>query len=431
MIFALFITLFILSIISYYINKKDLIAPSFLFSLSFLSATFFALLNDKKWAVNLSTKTYLVIVGGVLEFILVSSIVNFFFSKSYSRHINLKESISLDKNFTWKMVIIEVIQVVFIVFIAKEIKTITGQANIITAINLFNSSTNGFIDLDFTLPTYIKLMQTFLTAFGVFGEYLFANAIVIKKQFNLVLFLETLIGLFAPLLNGSRGGTIFGLITLFVFLYMLKQDNTRLKSNAKYVIGGMILVGIVLILLQWSATLVGREVDSIKPVDYISTYIGAEIKNLDIFINQSTFPIDRGIWGQQTFYTIINFLIKHLHFAIQPYNLDLPFRISNGYGLGNVATTFYPWLYDFGYVGVFWLTLIMAVISEAIYKITRNNNKLAPIPRLFYGGTIVPCIIFSFFSNKFYESMDIIFIALSIIIWSISNHFFSKSETVK
>ena len=102
---------------------------------------------------------------------------------------------------------------------------------------------------------------------------------------------------------------------------------------------------------------------------------------------------------------------------------------ANGYGLGNVATTFYPWIYDFGYQGVFWLTLIMSVTSEFIYQMTKRCHRfLAPLSRLFYGGTIVPCIIFAFFSNKFYESMDIIFITLSIIIWIGSNYMFSKEN---
>ena len=65
----LFFTLVILSVMSYYLNKKDIIAPSFLFSLSFFFASFFALLNDKMWAINLSNETYIVIAGGVEEII--------------------------------------------------------------------------------------------------------------------------------------------------------------------------------------------------------------------------------------------------------------------------------------------------------------------------------------------------------------------------
>lgn len=426
----LFFTLVILSVMSYYLNKKDIIAPSFLFSLSFLFASFFALLNDKKWAINLSNETYIVIAGGVAEFILVGFITKLIFSRSYKKQIISSYSLKVDKSLTVKMMTIEIVQLIFIYFIIKTIKQITGQANIISAIFVFNSSNNGFIDLDVTLPTYIKLMQTFITAFGVFGEYLFARSIVFEKKFNMVLFFETLIGLLAPLLNGSRGGTIFGLVTFFVFLYMIKRDESNnLVNNTKYIMYGMVFVGLVLVLLEWSATIVGRNVDSIKFMDYISTYVGAEIKNLDIFINQKFFPINEEIRGQQTFYTVINFLIKHANLAVDPYNLDLPFRISNGYGLGNVATTFYPWIYDFGYQGVFWLTLIMSVTSEFIYQMTKRCHRfLAPLSRLFYGGTIVPCIIFAFFSNKFYESMDIIFITLSIIIWIGSNYMFSKEN---
>ena len=62
---------------------------------------------------------------------------------------------------------------------------------------------------------------------------------------------------------------------------------------------GIVFVGLVLVLLEWSATIVGRNVDSIKFMDYISTYVGAEIKNLDIFINQKFFPINEEIGGNK------------------------------------------------------------------------------------------------------------------------------------
>ena len=50
----LFLTTLILSIISYYVNNRELVAPSFLFSISFMLASFFAMLNSDNWGKNIS-----------------------------------------------------------------------------------------------------------------------------------------------------------------------------------------------------------------------------------------------------------------------------------------------------------------------------------------------------------------------------------------
>lgn len=433
----LFFTVLILVLVAYFLNDRELVAPSFLFSLSFFLASFFALINDKKWNIQLGWITYQIISFGIIEFILVCYIVKMIFKyflikRKYNNEIIMEtvgETNINNSNFRFKLFIIEFLELIFIFIIAKSIKNVTGQTDIVQAINLYNSSTNGFNDLTFTLPTYVKLMQTFISAFGIFEQYIFVRDIIYNKRFEFLLFLVAMIGVLAPTLNGSRGGTIFGLITFIVFLYIVQEEKNgwNNKNNKKYILIGLLVTVILILLLQWSATLVGRNVDSINFEDYISTYIGAEIKNLDIFVKKGIYPIKGTVFGQQTFYTTIQFFMKHGNLNIPLYHLDLPYTVSNGYGLGNVYTTFYPWLYDFGYKGVVILTLIMAFCSELIYEISKTSYKRkVSIFRLFYGGTIAPCIVFSFFSNKFYESLDIIYITISIIIWIIANYFFKE-----
>lgn len=105
---------------------------------------------------------------------------------------------------------------------------------------------------------------------------------------------------------------------------------------------------------------------------------------------------------------------------IPQYSLDLPFKSINGYSLGNVYTTFYPWLYDFGYSGIFVLTMVMGIISETIYlyaKIQKNNHKHL-ICILIY-GYISSFLFLSFFSNKFYEevfSKNMLYIVISLFL---------------
>ena len=81
MIYLLLITLVILLIISYYINSKDIIAPSFIFTLSFAFSAIWAVAYADIWDLDSFSKTtYFVIVGGVLLFIIVSLIIKIIFS---------------------------------------------------------------------------------------------------------------------------------------------------------------------------------------------------------------------------------------------------------------------------------------------------------------------------------------------------------------
>ncbi|WP_251717093.1 O-antigen polymerase [Lactobacillus agrestimuris] len=429
MIYYLFFTTLILTAVAYFANHKDWISPSFLFSLSFLFASFFLMLNINNWGNSFDLKTYLVICLGILEFIIVCYLIDFLSKKTTQKNLNKFGKIFLlDKGYL-KLLGIEILQLFFILIIVLEIKRVTGQSNISNAINLINKSANGYVIVNYSLPTYIGLMETFNQNVGILGEYLFIRELTLKKHFSWILFLEALIGIFSPMLSGSRGGTIYGLISLAVFTLMIQQrkSNWNSKKNRKYISIIILSVIAVLLLLQWSATLVGRNVASSRMFDYISIYVGAELKNLNGFITTANFPIVGDIFGQQTFYKIILFLIKHVGLRIPIYNLDLPFQFINGYNLGNVYTTFYPWLYDFGYKGVAILIFVMAAVSQWIYKAAkRNSNNFAPFYKLFYGGTIAPCIAFSFFSNKFYEAFDIISIILSIIIWKFLSLLFAK-----
>ena len=157
----LFLTTLLLTIIAYYLNNKELIAPSFLFSISFLFASFFAYLNKNKWGDLLTSGVFWVISLGILEFIIVCFIIRFVFQQKRIQHqdiVSINESF-LNSTGRQKLIAIEIIQLFFIIMIIKEIKKVTGQSSLSVAINLLNYSTNGFITADYSLPTYVTLMQ--------------------------------------------------------------------------------------------------------------------------------------------------------------------------------------------------------------------------------------------------------------------------------
>ena len=179
--------------------------------------------------------------------------------------------------------------------------------------------------------------------------------------------------------------------------------------------------------------MVGRNVSQYSSFDYVSIYIGAELKNLSVFIQNSVFPVDTSVWGSHTFYALIPVISSWFGLDIPRYLVYLPFQYVNGYNLGNVYTTFYPWLYDFGYIGVIVMTFFVALISQYIYTRGKegigDNRSIYPLLYGYFGAFI----FLSFFADNLIQkiSLNLIYI---IIIWIILNHFLfkkSKDKVVK
>ncbi|WP_353057365.1 oligosaccharide repeat unit polymerase [Lactiplantibacillus pentosus] len=88
--------------------------------------------------------------------------------------------------------------------------------------------------------------------------------------------------------------------------------------------------------------------------------------------------------------------------------------------LGNVYTTFYAFLYDFGYKGVVVLVMLMSLVSQFIFGKVRQFSRQGDISiyALIY-GRIAVCLILSFFSDKFYEGIFAITFIKTVIWWII------------
>lgn len=419
MIFLCFILL-VLLIVAYFINNKELIAPGVIFAGSFFIASIFALLNVKKWSLNLDYRTFLVIALGVLEFILVSGVIGLLQPRNYK--ISDVDDIIEDKKiiqnkkslFIYILIFIELFNIWMMI---KYIRSASGISDLSMAMNYLREE--SFLEGSSVekMPWLTAFGSNFNMSVGLFFEYILSKSFFNKKIFSWPILIVTLLGVLTPFLNSSRGVSIFLIISFLIDIYFssLKYKRNDEHSDWKYVMVVLIIGVMVLSLLQWSASMLGRDVENFTPFDYVSNYIGAQIKNLDIFIQTIDFPVKEDVFGKQTFYSILPTFSKLFGLNIAPYKLDLPFQVINGNSLGNVYTTFYPWLYDFGYTGVVILTGLMAVISQLIFNIARTKKNInLSLSQIIY-SYIGSFIALSFFSNKFFESVNTNFIYTVLI----------------
>ena len=424
----LVITLLGLSITSYYLNNRNLVSPAFLLSTTFFICSLVALINQNKWQLILNRKTYLVICGAILEFIIVTYLVNKLLSVVKFQYKNSKKSkLNAPYISTRKSYILFAIQLLLIIYVIRNLKEVTKINNIFQAASALNqSSLPNYIGQPIALSKIANIFLAFILASGLYTGYVFFLYIIVKKNFRFDLFINMFISILAPFVTGSRGNSIYMIISWVIYCYLILWKNNKLnfKMQFKFVMRITLVLIILLLLLPLTAVLFGRRMDNWD--EYLSIYIGAQIKNLNEFILNNNFPLKTSIFGHQTYFTIIPLVSKLIGLNIPSYKLDLPYQAIGSLSLGNVYTTFYPWLYDFGYKGVFLLTLIMAIVVEFIYHLALHSKLQFGLSILLYGylGSFVALL---FFSNKFYEGLNSTLI-LIIMSWILLIYIFKQKK---
>ena len=241
----LVLTLVLLLCMSYKLVNRDLIAPSFIFTSSFLFSTLWALLYTKEWNLNLHINTYFVIAGGVFEFIIVSyliqSIMKFIRA---NRNIYTKQEVQeIQVNSLVKAIFLIVsIGIVFYSYYAI-VRAVHGSMNdISSALFVYRVKTMNVSD-DIALPRIVAYGRMMLNAGGYWFLYiLIQNYIAIKKIdfFSLFIVVMQVLSSFA---TGGRNGAINIILGgVLVFLFLLSRMQILLERYAYSEISGTFIL---------------------------------------------------------------------------------------------------------------------------------------------------------------------------------------------
>jgi oligosaccharide repeat unit polymerase len=139
-------------------------------------------------------------------------------------------------------------------------------------------------------------------------------------------------------------------------------------------------------------------------MDYIAVYLGAPLMNLNQAMSNGLPPSN--YFGQ--------FSLKYLYMSlaqggILPADASVgafPYIGYAGYFMGNVYTTYYAFLADFGYGGCLIAVVLMAVIMQLVFENAVQNGltkhiPIAAIAYLYLGFNL----FMSFFSSNFYQNL--------------------------
>ena len=419
MIWLLLVLLTLMLFLSFHLNQKDILSPAFIFTASFVFSVFWACLYAKEWELGLHMNTFLLLFFGILEF----NVLCVLFHKLY---IRCHSSFGIHQNdYFAKLYIPSWLKLAYLAVVAA---VCAGTVFVLTRwaglpLSKFIEAGRQYDNMkfdevsSFKFPSWLSTGRVLVEAGCYWFGYDFFNRLICSRKFDWISFSIVLLSIACNLLTGQRSGAFNLLLAnaFFCFFIIQKKKNSKKFLSMRGLIVLVLIVFAALGSFRTVGVLMQRNISK-NTMDYLAMYLGAEIKNLDIFL-QGERPVSE-IWGMQTFQPLILSLAPKFGYNIPSYNIDLPYQKVNGFGLGNVYTIFYPFIYDFGYGGAFILVAFMAFLSQFSYEIAgHSRNRSAALLFAMIYGSMFSSLIFAFFSNKFFGNCFTIGFAKKIIFW--------------
>lgn len=426
-----------LLIVCLLLSKNLILTPQFGFTTCFCVSTFYACFYVKKWNFDMHILTFMTILGGIFLFIVVSFAMQYILShikiKNFRKeHSKIEEDkVGILKGVDrWKLSIFICLQVIVLIWTYRSVLMLgkSGGAgnNLSEAINYYRY-TSVFSDKNVGLPKILSYLREFCVSLEYIWSYLLIHSFVYKySKGRILLGINIGLGICIDLILGARTGLFVLIVVGFVETYFIYKNKVgwgkkvRFSSIVKVIVLGVCIISSFQVL----GNLLGRN-STRNFSEYIAIYLSAELKNLDIFIRNGKFGTDFS--KGQTLIYVINYLSGRLGIASWSHDLDLPFQYINGSPLGNVYTTFYAFLYDDGFFGLIFFVIIMAIICQFSLRKAKTLAK----PRDINIGIVIYSyiyftIVFSFFSNKFYEMVFNTAFLRMLLYWYLVKWFIMK-----
>lgn len=426
MFIILFLFLITCGVIVWIKFKKEIINPSVLFVSPFVLMAVIALCKYNEW--ELSTFSYItlfVIVVGILAFILGVLFGDRIKVYNYSNDIKEKDGISREKLLI--TLFVECVGSIFFLFsmIRWGSARGLGLSEAIFSSMFAGKFSTGEESID--LPFIINSMLICGRACSLlYMPSLAKNIICRRKNHNFLLAMNILIPIITSLLTGSRGNMVTYFLCfaiMILFEYQIKRKKS--KRTPWPLILLIALVSVVLVILFFVGQgLIGRqEYQSGELWNYISVYMGAQIKNLDHYITEYSYHTN--YFGYSTLSGIYDGLSRYLGLYFYDGTPDLPFIFINGQSLGNVYTCFYDYYVDGGFLLILVFSLLSGFVSQVVFKKAKTSNKSKiSIWKSVY-GYLGANLLLSFFANRFYSNVFSVSFA-RMLVWMIVINWFLK-----
>ena len=390
--------------------KYKIYHPTILVLVPFILSILCGLLNYANWGYKLHWITVFVVGGGLLTFVVVSQLATFIVKKCCKKRGQYMQrrgtSLRLfDDGPAYRIICLagiafSMVTAVLLFLKVREIVFNNGiEATGITVLSEYDRLSK-FSGVDVSSRGMIGQLATAANALSYIWGYLFLKSIMSNHRkmawgygFNL------LCSACIPLLTGARAGLICLVISLTAMsLILFDQEKKVISKKAKMTICFFCVFGLIGLLICFKPIVqaMGRNTGDVDSFEYVSTYLGGSIMNLDMYLSDTEAnPIEARPekWGEQTFAVLYeSFAHWSGNDAVKKWNEWQPFQEANGHDLGNVYTVFYTFIFDWGIAGSFIAIGVVSFVSTVLYcSATSDGASMGSFISL-------PIVVYSFVS---------------------------------
>ena len=401
-IYTLLVCLTFLFFLSYVFCGKDFFSPSTMLSLTFMFSTMCAIYKYPVWRYDFSGWTTFIITSSLAITLVINYLVVMFDPKYL-----IKKRLAYSENITPITIPMTIVAIIIILITAlalvKHIVRVGGIGGTIQSIMASYRSNGSYsTDLDNQMPQWIKILQYFTNAFSylfAFDLIFFWNELKAGRRIGdiLIIALCVIIGL----LSGGRFGMASLLITIFLMnhLIAIKKRGYYKQYKLSSIIKITLAVLLAFFIFYIVRTLVGRDDDQ-GLFDYIGHYFGGGVPLLDIYLKKDR--VKPLVWGQETFYSLINNFSRLGLVNVSYYFRHHEFVYRYGNSLGNVYTAFRDYYHDFGLVGMYILHILFSWIYCVQYQ---RMKKYGNILKIIVFSTTYYAVVFYPFNNALFATI--------------------------
>lgn len=400
----------------YYQLGREWYAPYSLFYIPFLACYIIAALNSKNWSFELGNMTALILLLGEISFLFgcfFASKIGIVKRRKYKKkHLFILKSKDCNINNSRLLFIVSLETILFLLYlIMMYIWGIRHGSSIIESINriMLNSKFDGDGD-PLGLPTVLQIFLQLNYIGGYFFAYLIARKVLLKEKTNgILLAIGYIVAILTNFLGGSRGPILEMLSAILLSFGIVYFYKTGRKSfSFLQIMKVLLLLIIVGVGFFEILPLMGRSQTAANQSDVFTQYIGSQVYNLNYYVEN--------INKHSTFFCAST--LSSLYRDIETFfKVDIGYKdglvsnffvfTNNGHNMGNVFSTYLSFYQDAGLFGVFLFSLIVGWFSEKYFMNTKINREMVHSfdYRLVIYIYIGAQIIFSFFSNRFFQNV--------------------------
>ena len=409
------ITLFFLML--NYIITKDYMHPSVVFCFMFFVCAMQCLFFSKTFQITLHSESIFVLTIGFSLFTLITM-----FCKKNKKEIGTVklQNIEVSNKLILILIILQILTIISFICYLNDIANAYNNYGVINApftkkIQLYDwlikFNVDAFRNLNVSKPYIYRFGFPLVSTFGYIVLYVIVNNFVVSKKVSILQIIVILLMSISIILTGSRT-PLFRIITFALILYYILACRNGIfkQGNLKILLKLIVVIAITVFFMLFVMKLMGRGDTMGKSLaNYLFVYVGAEIVNLDTFLHSNDISFLSGfsiLFGQYTFQPIYTYIGKifNIPFLYYP-TIEIVEKSANGFFVGNVHTTYYPFIYDFGYIGIL-LICVIAFYYIYSYQNLITRKKTGFDYKLFIFAYLFNDLIMLFFSNRFFEAVS-------------------------